>query len=68
MSASQYDFPEQVRIVEGFFASWFRRGTWIQLTCSTCGQSVSFAKPTPRKVQWYVSMHRCDPADVPDNY
>ena len=64
MSASQYDFPEQVRMVDGFLASWFRRGTWIQLTCSTCGQSVSFAKPTVRKVDFYMSLHRCEPASA----
>ena len=49
-------------MVDGFFASWFRRGTWIQLTCSTCGQSVSFSKPTVRKVDFYMSLHRCEPA------
>ena len=59
---SQYDFPEQIRMVDGFFASWFRRGTWIQLTCSMCGQTVSFSKPTPHKVDFYMSLHRCEPA------
>ena len=60
MSASQYDFPEQIRMVGGFFASWFGRGMWIQLTCTSCGQSVSFAKPTVRKVDFYMSLHRCE--------
>ena len=60
MKASPFDFPEQIGLIDGFFASWVRRGMWIQLTCAACGQSVQFAKPTARKVEWYMSVHRCE--------
>jgi hypothetical protein len=34
---------------------------WAELTCTACARTVSFVNPTPDRVRWYCTSHRCGP-------
>jgi hypothetical protein len=53
--------PDHINFIGPFLASWFGRGTWVQLTCPTCGDSLTLRRPSPHRIEWYLSIHRCGP-------
>ena len=52
--------PDHINFIGPFLASWYGRGTWVQLTCPHCGGSVTLRRPAPHRIEWHLSLHRCD--------